>query len=275
MKPFLCVLLVSLFAFTIADAQNRPPARKPKGPTYGSWLSTNLSLSMPMNDYRASTGSIPFGLNVSWVYQPSVKTPLAIGLNLGFLSVGNKTIDRALTADITANGVLLDQLYIPLRFEIQNSIFQAHLNGRFIAPTNTVKPYIDGLAGLNYLWTSTSVYDRSEQRYFQTNDDGLITKKTQEDDITYSVGAGGGLMIQLGRKTHLNIGAHYLFGGTAQYYDRSQIEEWDIQLNVSGVGQGSGQGTFEPGDLTYGAVPKRSRTDMLMMQAGLTFNLAR
>ena len=228
-----------------------------------------------MQEYRLATNSLPFGMNLSYVYQPSVKVPLGIGVNFNCLSVGSKTVDRALTADITANGILLDQLYIPLEFQIHNNIIATHLDGRFIAPTNVVKPYVDGLLGFNYLWTSTAVYDRSDKGYFNADENGLITRKTQIDDFTYSVGAGTGVIIQIGRRSFINAGAHYLFSGIAQYYDRSQIKDWDIELNVSGVSQNAGQNTFEPGDMTYSAVPKKSKTDMLMIQAGFTFNFAR
>lgn len=262
MRNAVYTFILFVISVQLVNAQS-PVMRKPKAPTYASWLSANLMMGIPMQEYAASTNSLPFGLNVNYIFQPSVKTPLGIGVNIGYLNVGTRSIERALTADITAGGVLIDQLYIPLRFEITNNIFQAHLNGRFIAPTNTVKPYVDGLAGLNYLWTSTAVYDDSPEHYFATDENGLITRKTQLDDLTWSAGAGGGLMIQVGKKTHINVGAHYLFGGRAQYYDRSQIEDWDIELNVSGVTQG-GQGSFEPGDLTYGAV-----------ELGVTFDLAK
>ena len=273
MKQALCTVFLFVVSFSLVNAQT-PVQRKPKVPTYGSWLSTNLMMGIPMQEYAAVTNSLPFGFNFNYAYQPSTRVPLAFGVNVGYLNVGSRSIDRALTADITAGGMLLDQLYIPLRFEIANNMVQAHVNGRFIAPTNVVKPYVDVLGGLNYLWTSTAVYDDSPERYFATNEDGLITGKTQLDDLTWSAGGGAGVLVQLGRRTHLNAGAHYLFGGRAQFYDRSQIEDWDIQLNVSGVTQG-GQGTFEPGDLTYGAVPKKSATDMLTVQLGLTFDLAK
>ena len=273
MKKAVYIFLLFVISFQLTNAQS-PVMRKPKAPTYASWLSANLMMGIPMQEYAASTNSLPFGLNVHYVFQPSVRAPLGFGLNIGYLNVGTRSIERALTADITAGGVLLDQLYIPLRFEITNNIFQAHAVGRFIAPTNVVKPYVDVLGGMNYLWTSTAVYDDSPEHYFATDDDGLITRKTQLDDFTWSAGAGTGVMIQVGKKTHINAGAHYLFGGKAQYFDKSQIQDWDIQLNVSGVTQG-GQGSFEPGDLTYGAVPKKSRTEMLTVELGVTFDLVK
>ena len=270
------MLVASFLVAITAQAQTNSPARK-KAPRYGSYFSLNLLAGVPVQEYRLATNSLPFGMNLSYVYQPSVKVPLGVGVNFNYLSVGSKTVERALTADITANGILLDQLYIPLEFQIHNNIVSLHLDGRFIAPTNVIKPYVDGLAGFNYLWTATAVYDKSSERYFDSADEeGLISRKTQIDDFTYSIGTGGGVIIQIGRKSFVNVGAHYLFSGVAQYYDRSQIKDWDIELNVTGVTQaGSGQGTFEPGDIAYSAVPKKSRTDMLKIQAGFTFNFAR
>ena len=73
----------------------------------------------------------------------------------------------------------------------------------------------------------------------------------------------------------INLGIHYAFGGVAKYYDRDQIKDWDIQLNVSGYNSNQQTGTFNNDDISVSAIPKKSRTDMLLIEGGITFELMR
>jgi hypothetical protein len=267
---FICLVLLTQFA----TAQTTTSNKKPKLPPHTGYFDLNLLMGVPMQEYGTATSSLPFGFNFSYMHQPSRYVPLLIGGDFGYMSVGNKTINRTLTADITANGVLLDQLIIPLQFKINNNLLTSHLKLRFLAPTNYIKPYVDGIGGFNYLWTSTQVFDRSEQRFFaRDNDDGLISRKTQLQSFTYSAGAGGGILFQLKPHMYLNLGVHYAFGGRANYYDNSQIQNWDIQLNTTGYNPNQTNGTFKDDDLTVDATPKRSKTDMLLIQVGLSWNV--
>jgi hypothetical protein len=81
-------------------------------------------------------------------------------------------------------------------------------------------------------------------------------------------GGGGGFMIKLGQTTFLDLRCLYLLGGEADYYDRSQTQSW--KLVFTGSGQFNPQ---NPTDVTAqgDAAPKRSKTDMFMINAGLTF----
>jgi hypothetical protein len=72
---------------------------------------------------------------------------------------------------------------------------------------------------------------------------------------------------------YLNLGVHYAFGGRANYYDNSQIQNWDIQLNTTGYNPNQTNGAFKDDDLTVDATPKRSKTDMLLIQVGLSWNV--
>lgn len=274
------LLLIALIAcIGTASAQTNSNTKKKKLPVHTGYFDINLAMGVPMQEYSTATGSIPFGFNLGYLHQPNRKIPMLIGGDFGYLSVGSKTINRTLTADITANGTLIDQLNIPLQFRINNNLITSHLKLRFLAPTYGVKPYVDGIGGFNYLWTGTEVYDRSEQRYFArnnnniNNDNGLISRKTQVQSFTYSAGAGGGLLFQLRPNMYLNLGVHYAFGGTATYYDNSQIQNWDIQLNTTNYNPNQTNGTFKDADLDVNAIPKRSRTDMLLIQVGLSWNV--
>lgn len=267
---------IVLISFSSAYSQTTPQNKKKKLPPHTGYFDFNLQMGVPMQEYSTATSSLPFGFNLGYLHQPNRKIPLLIGGDLSYLSVGNKTINRTLSADITANGVLIDQLIIPLQFRINNNLLTSHLKLRFLSPTDYIKFYVDGIGGFNYLWTGTEVYDRSDQRFFtrnNNNDNGLISRSTQVQSFTYSAGGGGGLMFQLKGHMYLNLAVHYALGGRATYYDNSQIQNWDIQLNTSGYNPNQTNGTFKDSDLTVNAIPKRSRTDMLLIQMGLSWNV--
>ncbi len=272
-KMLLGILFITHTAFAQNNTQNNKELKRPH---YTGYFDLNLNMGIPMQEYGTATTSIPFGFNLSYMHQPNRKVPLLIGGDLGYLGVGSKTNNRTLTSDITANGVLIDRLEIPLRFVINNNLLASHLKLRFLSPTEYVKVYIDGIGGFNYLWTATAVYDKSEQHYFTKNgqnDNGLIRRKTQLQSLTYSAGAGVGLLIQLEPNFFLNMAAHYAFGGRANYYDNSQIKNWNIGLNTSGYSPNQSGGTLTDSDLTVDATPKRSKTDMLLIQLGVCWNI--
>jgi hypothetical protein len=145
---------------------------------------------------------------------------------------------------------------------------------RIQAHSTTVKPYADVLAGFNYFWTSTSLYDNSNQNYFQTqNDNNRVYSKNQQSSLAWSLGAGAGIMAKLGKATYLNLGATYMLGGKVSYYDRDQIRNWSIQLNPNATSSIVGEGTLDENDISVDAIPKKSISTMLMANAGVTFIL--
>ncbi len=63
-----------------------------------------------------------------------------------------------------------------------------------------------------------------------------------------------------------------MFGGKLDYFDRNQINEWDIELNSSTVlSQNDKEGSLNSNNISVDALPKRSLTNMLFVQAGVTF----
>ncbi len=266
----LITLLFTQFAFS----QNNPaPKQAPKkrSSTYGD---LNLSMGIPMYNYKETTTSLPFGGTFNIVHQPSRHVPILFGGGISYLHAGGQRVNETLTAEITANGLPIqgfEPLVIPLEFRMNNHILNGHGMVRFQAPLRYVKPYIDILGGFNYLWTSTAVYDNSPERYFTTtNDNNLIDRQTQQRSFTWSAGFGAGFYIQLNNDTYLNLNASYLGGGWARYFDKKQVQSWDVQLSVSSPTPG--EGSLNADNIDVNTVPKNSRTDMLYAQLGLGFN---
>lgn len=199
----------------------------------------------PQNEFKDNVDNVGFGLSGFFGYNIP-QSPLTIGANIGFMVYGSET--RNVPFSQTVNLVTVDMT-------TTNSIVQGHLMLRAQSPQGKVRPYIDGLLGFNYLFTSTSVEDE---------DDGKeIASSTNYDDGTFSYGAGGGIMIQLYEKPEeqagqyftvgLDLGLRYIKGGNARYLKDDSIEIDDVTNAV-----------------TYN--PSESTTDLLNFRLGVVFN---
>jgi hypothetical protein len=233
-----------------------------------NYLDLTLTMGIPMAEFGETTSSLPFGFSMKYNHQPNVKLPFLYGLGFSYLWAGSKSVQETETINITAGGVIIDQFQIPLEFAIRNQIINGHLNFRIQGNNPIVKPYIDFLGGFNYFWTNTALYDRSGQNFFDTDDRDRIFQKTQLGNFTWSAGSSVGVSAHLNKATFLNVSAGYLFGGRLNYYDKNQINDWDISINAN---QSPSNGSYDSNNVTNtSALAKRSKTDMLLVQAGIS-----
>ena len=80
-------------------------------------------------------------------------------------------------------------------------------------------------------------------------------------------------MAKLNAQMLLNISTTNMFGGQVNYYDKNQIADWDIELNPSVVTSEVGKNSLNDDGVNINALPKRSITDMLMIQIGISLPL--
>jgi hypothetical protein len=134
-----------------------------------------------------------------------------------------------------------------------NRILASHLLLRVQPCCGNVRPYLDGLVGVNYLYTRTSVKGHWSLE--------PIAASTIQDDWAPSYGAGGGVQILVYRErpqrrkdrpVHILLDAklRYLRGSPADYLTQGSIRQ-------------------EGGQSVY--YISKSRTDMLLVQSGITF----
>src|SRR5688500_16548648 len=119
-------------------------------------------------------------------------------------------------------------------------------------PDGTLKPYVNGYAGLSYLATTSSV---ESSRYY---DDEDYFSTTNFDDWSFSYGGGAGLYIPVRggpQPVSIDLGVRYHNNGVAEY-----LREGDIQDN-------------EDGSITL--FPVRSDTDLLTFLIGFSVGIAR
>lgn len=200
-----------------------------------------FGVGVPVNEFGDNVTNNGYGLTANFGYAPE-KNPYLIGLSLGYLNYGSET--RAERFSTTIPDVTVDVTR-------SNNIALVHLLLRVQPNTGGVRPYLQGVAGLNYLFTETEVKSRTGSQ---------VASSTNQSDVAFSYGAGGGVMFRVHdagdepsdglRQVLIDIGARYTFGGRATYLKEGAIEIRD-------------------GHVFYH--PTTSKTDLIVFEIGVAF----
>ncbi len=202
----------------------------------------NFTYGVPKGQFGSLVDSKGFGLSGDIGYLVP-GSPLTVGLALGYLQYGSeerRTSFSTTVPDVTVN------------VSTTNSIALAHLLLRLQPDAGTVRPYADGLVGLHYLFTTTTVKNRG-------GFDEEIASSNNLGDVAFSYGGGGGLMVQVYdapeqdgsgiKQVLVDVGARYLVGGEAEYLKEGSIKR-------------------ENGTARYSAL--RSKTDLMTFHLGVS-----
>lgn len=198
----------------------------------------SASLTLPQGEFgSALDGSVGVGATATALFQIP-RSPLAVGVEGGASVYGYER--RREPFSRTIPDVFVD-------VSTSSNFAQGLALLRLQRPDGAVRPYLDGLAGVNYLYTETSVSDRDYYREYD------IASSVNFDDFAPTAGLGGGLQVHLGtdydkpgRPTEFLVDGRvrYLWGGEASFLTRSDR-----------------YGDFRP---------QRSHTDVLQIQLGVT-----
>lgn len=189
MKKLYLLALISLVTVTASAQMND--------------FDITLFLGSPQGDFRDNLDRTAVGINGSAAFAfPS--TPIQIGAELGIMTYGNDSRRESFNPNIPE---------VQVRVETSYDIFTAHAFLRYEAPTGFIRPYVDGLIGLNYLFTQTKIRDRQ--------DFDEIASDTNFDDTAFSYGIGGGLKFRVAdtgtNQYMINLKTRYLIGAEAAY----------------------------------------------------------
>lgn len=197
----------------------------------------SIIVGLPQGEFESTVDNAGVGLNF-FAGLGLGRTPIVIGLDGGFLVYGFERRHEPFSTTIPD---------VTVRVETSNAIAMGHVLMRLQPPSGAVQPYLDGLFGLKYFFTETTIKD---DNFFE---DEEIASTTNFDDAALSYGVGGGLDILLhrgrGPAVLINAGARYLFGGEAEYLQEGSIERRNGQVFFA---------------------TDRSRTDLLLLQLGIT-----
>jgi hypothetical protein len=190
----------------------------------------------PRGEFKQNVGNNGYGAGGNFLVRLG-SSPLLVGGDLGLVVYGSESREEAISTTIPN---------LRVKVQTDNNILLSHFLLRVQPRRGKVRPYAEGLIGLKYLFTRTSIRDLF--------DDEELAASTDLSDTTLSYGFGGGVQVELygrGRPAILLDGkVRYLRGGRAEYLRRGSIRQ---------VG----------GGVTYDVLA--SRTDAVAVQVGVTF----
>lgn len=202
-------------------------------------LGVDFQTAVPLSEFGDNLGNNSYGVGGQFAVRLG-RSPILLGVDAGISRYGSERRNVSLSPTIPE---------IALKVRTNNNILMTHFMVRAQPRRGAARPYADGLVGLKYLFTNTSVSDDFA--------DEPIASTTNFSDTAFSYGVGGGVQIQLGqsgtlRRIMLDPKVRYLRGSRADYLVEGSI----LRMN---------------GSIFFDSL--RSRTDMFTVQIGVTFRL--
>lgn len=239
LKPILAAILLFFFIGFFTSKVNSQELQ----------VGIDFDIGVPQGDFSDQLDRLGWGLSLMGGYR-FADTPVMLGLDFGFMNFGKDVRDAPLSTTIP-----------DLRVEVENSynLVHADLLLRLIPPPAPVRPFIDGLVGINYFYTETVLRERGAF----SGDDKL--RDTNFEDVALSYGFGAGLHLRIYRdrvadrdsddispsSVYLNLMSRYMFGREAEYLQEGSI-------------------TIENGEVFYDV--SQSTTNLLYFKIGLVIN---
>lgn len=182
--------------------------------------SANFSLGFPQSEFKDNIDKVGLSGIGHFAYN-FPHSPFLVGASFGILVYGSETREEPFS--LTIPGVMVN-------VTTTNMIVMCHFLFRVQPQKGMLRPYFDGLIGFNYLLTDT----RIKSRHYSIASTNII------NDLTFSGGAGGGLMIQVYSKkgskkgrpfvVYVDLGIRYLKGGRAEYLKEGSVRLEDDQV---------------------------------------------
>ncbi len=206
-------------------------------------LGLRLLLGFPAGEFRQNVDSTGVGMDFSFSYH-FPRTIVSTGLSFGFLIYGSESRMEPLSPAIPE---------LIVKVTTTNALLLGHLFVRVQPRWGRIHPYLEGLAGFNYLTTDTSIGG-------QGGYENSLSSNNFHDTV-FSGGLGGGARVVLFRiqrpdrkrifSLDLDLGVRWLGGGRAEYLKRGSIHRHN-------------------GRVTYDVY--MSRTDLWLTGLGLSFS---
>lgn len=247
MQRAVVVVLCLMLPAGVALGQERENYGQTGERDYDAVSQFNFFWAQPEGDFAEQIDATPVGVN--FLFGGRVpETPLILGTELGYLNYGKQErLDLYQLEDVPVEAAVSRH---------SQNVLMGHLVARLQLPTGIARPFVDGLAGMKYFVTRSSI--RSDVVVFPR---GLLASARRTDwAMSYGVGGGVDLRFYTGTfgiydrpgSVSLTFGVRYLFGEEAEYVTEGFFDE--------------ARGVFD-------IVSDRSRTDMLLGQIGIRFDL--
>jgi hypothetical protein len=223
-----------------------------------------LDLGYPQEEFRDNVDNTGVGGGL-FIAIGSTDAPLAIGGSVDFMQYGSE--ERESPWSTTIPDVFVD-------VRTTNDLVAAQLFVRLQPPQGFLQPYVEGLIGLNYLSTTTSVADQVDQSE-------EIASSKNLSDVAFSYGAGAGVAFRVWKPSddpdpegEDEIGD--LVEDVAEE-DDIEVESVRIFLDVRYMRGGEadylkeGSITIDDGSVHYDVL--HSRTDMVIFRIGVSLGI--
>jgi opacity protein-like surface antigen len=204
------------------------------------------TLAIPQGPFRDNVERLGPGINFMFGYQLP-NTPFLLGVDAGFVSFGSDERTEQLSPNIP-----------DLRVRIRNSYNMGHgqLLLRMQGMNPGFRPFMDALLGFNYLYTETTLNNRS------SFGEEPVLRDTNFDDWTLSYGLGAGVQIKLSEfqtyddvnevskpaRLYLTLQTRYMLGDEAEYLNSLSTNNGNVVYDI-----------------------RKSRTNLVYIQVGVTF----
>jgi hypothetical protein len=180
-------------------------------------IGIDFTTAFPQGDFKKNIDGNGYGVNGQFLYGIK-KSPFLIGADLGLVTYGSESFKETLSPTIPE---------IRVKVNTTNNIFSSHFVLRAQKREGKVRPYIEGLVGLQYLFTRTAVSTDF--------DDEAFAADTNFSDATFSAGVGGGVQFLLTKGINkpdilLDTKVRYLRGARAEYLKKGSIIRDDGQI---------------------------------------------
>jgi opacity protein-like surface antigen len=174
-----------------------------------------FQLGFPTGEYQDQIDKTGVGIGGDILWSPRT-APVGIGLSIGWFQVGSETRQEPFSTTIPD---------VTVDVETENALAQFMLLFRLQPKTGAFRPYADALAGVNYLYTTTTIKNASN--------DEEVASSTNFDDNALAYGVGGGAMIRVYEgqeagpsgpmQVFIDLGFRYMLGGEAEYLKEGSI----------------------------------------------------
>ncbi|MDB4951284.1 MAG: hypothetical protein JWM27_3933 [Gemmatimonadetes bacterium] len=229
--------LAALASAPAARAQYEPSTREPT-PWY---VGGSLSYARPQGQFSRNVKE-GFGADGHVIYRLSESGVVGLRLDGGFLVYGDEHQRVPLSSTVGGR--------VNVDLNTTNNIAFVGIGPQIGMPTGRLRPYVNGYAGVSYLFTESSLKG--------TGSGDAFASSTNYDDATFSYGGGAGLYVPFRggpSPISLDVGVRYHNNGHARY-----LREGDITDNA---------------DDTITLHPHYSDTDLLSFHVGVSVGISR
>jgi hypothetical protein len=175
----------------------------------------HFNVGFPEGELKEQIDRNAYGLGGQFFFSPQ-KSLFAIGAEVGWMNYGQESRREPFSTTIPD---------VTVKVTTSNNIVQAFLILRAGMPIGPIRPYGDGLVGLNYLFTETKITDADDESE-------EVASSVNLDDAALAYGFGGGVMVLVysGKADNerpfevlIDIGVRYVLGNEAQYLKEGSI----------------------------------------------------